>query len=164
VPSVGHEALLLAGLEKDVQDRPEHPDGGERREDPSRRLAPRVRPAQPERRRRDPASEGEYDREDDPVLHERGGRRRPLVKHVARRLAAREVGRVRQRGERTHENRPADEAGARDLRQATQYHSAHRTTPTARPAARTATVATWRRRSRPRTASATRHGNATSAN
>src|SRR4029078_1019517 len=147
--------LLLAAVGEDFEYPPDQPDGRERRQNPSGRAAPRVRPAQTQRRRRDPASEGEHDREDDPVLHERGGPGRPLVEHVVRRLAAREVGRVRECGERPHEDRPADEAGAGDLRQATQYHSAHRTTPTARPAARTATAATCTRRARTRTRSPT---------
>src|SRR4029078_922145 len=138
--------LLLAAVGEDFEYPPDKPDGRERRQDPSGRAAPRVRPAQPQRCRRDPASEGEQDHEDDPVLHERGGRGRPLVEHVVRRLATREVGRIRERGERTHEDGPAEEARAGNLRQATQYHSAHRTTPTARPAARTATAAAWTRR------------------
>ena len=106
--------------------------------------------------------------------------RRPLVEHVVRRLAAREVGRVRERGENADEERPGDEppglargacasAAIRSRpisahRQATQYHSAHLTTYTQSHAARIAAVHERRPTAPHDVASAMNAGKTTTAN
>jgi hypothetical protein len=68
IPAVGHEALLLAGLEENVEDGADHPDRDERGRDPARGGRPGGGTDEPERRRRDPPRDQKDDREDDRVL------------------------------------------------------------------------------------------------
>ena len=160
------EALLLAGLEEEVEDGTDHEDRDECRRRIPERPPPRRGSLKAERRGRELPGDHVDDRGDD---QRTGSRPRPPTTTCragracrSTRVAARVPG-VGGEGEEAGEDEPADpHRGGRDG-QATHCHSAHRTTNTARPAVRTADAAIVARRDVVSAASAMKQGNATIA-